>query len=135
MSKRIAITVLTDRGVDSIIETRQEKAEVALVVDSDTGRIVDKLDSTQDIGDVTTVISSWFRHGTYKTLLEAGVEMWIAPGGITIPEALDKFAAGSLHRCTLADIGRRSAPRKQNDRRRWYKKYRSRKCLAILGES
>ena len=127
MSKRVAISVTSDQGFESIVDPRFSCASVILIIDSDTRKVNDKLEDDLTLRDVSAVISGRYGPKTYQAFTEKQIEMWIAPNGITAEEALDMLAAGTLQRCTVGDVGLGAGSRKQRIFKRWYKKYRARK--------
>ncbi len=131
MSRRIAIPVKHNTGIESIIDTRFGRAETVLIVDSDTRKIIETTKERLRSNGVSAVVSARFGALTYHALSELNIEMWIAPDGTTVDQALDLLATGTLQRCTHADVGRGAETPQHRTMKRWHRKYRNRKRLAV----
>lgn len=111
MTKRLAISVQSEDGLSSILDPRFGRAFAYLVVDVDTTTVIAELEnkSRQDThgagtgaaamlanSNVDAVISGRFGPKAAQALDNLGIEMWIAPDGITAGEAVSRFLAGNL---------------------------------------
>jgi len=113
MAKTIAISVSRTNGLDSPLDPRFGRAGGYIVVEQDTRTVVAELENRfagfahgagtgaaglMDQQNVDIIISGRFGPKAEQALAFFGVEMWTAPEGITVGEALDRLAAGELER-------------------------------------
>ena len=111
MSKRVAISVESKIGLQSLLDPRFGRARAFLIVDPDARQIIAELDNdSADVAhgagtgsaakmsahDVEIVISGRFGPKADHALGQLGIEMRIAPPGLTADQALDMLAAGTL---------------------------------------
>jgi len=111
MSKRVAITVTSQNGLQSSLDPRFGRAQAFLIVDLDSRDIIAELDNeSADLAhgagtgsaammsahDVQIVISGRFGPKAEQALSQLGIEMRIAPADFTAEQALDMLAAGTL---------------------------------------
>ena len=110
----IAITILRDPhndGLSAIMDGRFGRAEAFLIVNRETGEVVDTIDnsslnaahgagtsaaSTMKSRGVSAVISGRFGPKAFDALHALGIETWVAPPGIRAEEALAKLKANAL---------------------------------------
>jgi predicted Fe-Mo cluster-binding NifX family protein len=109
---RIAISVTREaEGMEAPMDGRFGRAEAFLVVDRDTGELVEKIDNvsagashgagtaaanTMKSEGVDAVISGRFGPKAFDALQALGIETWVAPAGITAGEALRMLDKGDL---------------------------------------
>jgi predicted Fe-Mo cluster-binding NifX family protein len=114
---RVAISVVRDReSLHSVMDHRFGRAEAFLIVDSETGELIEIIDnasanashgagtSSANImrsAGVETVISGRFGPKALDALQALGIETWIAPPGVTAREALGMLQDGGLERMKL----------------------------------
>ena len=111
MSKRVAMSVESKNGLQSLLDPRFGRAPAFLIVDPDDRQIIAELDNdSADVAhgagtgsaarmsahDVEIVISGRFGPKADQALAQLGIEMKIAPDGLTADQALDMLAAGTL---------------------------------------
>jgi predicted Fe-Mo cluster-binding NifX family protein len=111
MSKRVAVSVKSTDGLDSLVDPRFGRAHAFLIVELETGEIAEQFfnnaaSASQGSGteaavamkanSVNAVISGAFGPKAFQALNALNVEMWTAPYGVTAREALDRLKAGSL---------------------------------------
>jgi predicted Fe-Mo cluster-binding NifX family protein len=111
MSRRIAISVKSMDGLDSLMDPKFGRAHAFLIVGLENKEIIAQFFNNaasaatgagtaasvaMNTNDVDVVISGRFGPKAYQSLEAFGVEMWIAPEGITAMDALEQFAAGRL---------------------------------------
>lgn len=109
---RIAISIVrTDEGLSALMDDRFGRAETFLVVDGDTGEVLEIIDNacvnaSRGAGTaaanmlrsagVDAVISGRFGPKAFDALRALGIEAWIAPSGITAGEAVRLLQDGVL---------------------------------------
>ncbi|MCP4606318.1 MAG: dinitrogenase iron-molybdenum cofactor biosynthesis protein [Proteobacteria bacterium] len=113
MSKQVAISVKSVDGLNSILDPRFGRAFAYVVVDIDTNAVVTQLDNTlrqaahgagtgaaamMAKNNVSAVISGRFGPKAFQALDSLGIEMWTAPDGLSVKEAVSRFVSGSLSR-------------------------------------
>ncbi len=113
MSKHMAITVQKPEGLESLIDPQFPYAKAFLVVKCEDRQIViqhgnnavaEPVNTGAGIAamvmgnEVSIVISGRYGPAAYDAFKASGVEMLVAPVGITAREALDRFFAGTLQR-------------------------------------
>jgi predicted Fe-Mo cluster-binding NifX family protein len=111
MSKRVAMTAESKNGLQSLLDPRFGRAQAFLIIDLDSRGIIAELDNasvdsahgagtgaaaTMSDHDVNVVISGRFGPKAAQALSQLGIEMRIAPAGVTADRALDMLAAGTL---------------------------------------
>ena len=111
MPKRVAISIKSKDGLDSLVDSQFGRAHAFLIVELETQRTVaqffnDAASTSHGAGiaaaiviknnDIDAVISGRFGPKAVLSLQAYDIEMWTAPEGITAKEALDRLAAGSL---------------------------------------
>jgi len=111
MSKRVAITVESKNGLQSLLDPRFGRARAFLVTDLESRNIIAEVDNesgdlahgagtgsaaTMSAHDVNVVISGRFGPKADQALSQLGIEMRIAPADITAGQALDMLAEGTL---------------------------------------
>jgi predicted Fe-Mo cluster-binding NifX family protein len=111
MSQRVAITLQSRNGLQSPLDPRFGRAPVFLIVDLESRDIIAELDNeSADLAhgagtgaaalmsahDVASVISGRFGPKAEQALSQLGIEMRIAPAGLTAEQALDMLAGGTL---------------------------------------
>jgi predicted Fe-Mo cluster-binding NifX family protein len=115
MSKKIAITVQRAGALDEPMDSRFGRTPAFLLVEEDSEEVtgVNNPAATAAHGagtaaaavmakqGVHAVISGRFGPKAYEALNALGVEMWMAPGGLTAREALEKYRAGGLQRMAV----------------------------------
>ncbi len=116
MGKRIAISVQRHWGLESELDSRFGRAPAFVIVDLATKQVLAELDNgfandPQGAGTgaaaqmsgakVDSVISGRFGPKAYEALNRLGIEMWLAPEGITAKEVLNQFESGTLSQMTL----------------------------------
>lgn len=111
---RIAISVTHEgEGMDALMDGRFGRAEAFLMVDRESGEVVETIDNasvsashgagtaaanTMRSGGVEAVISGRFGPKAFDALRALGIEIWVAPPGITAREALRMFDEGNLEK-------------------------------------
>ena len=111
---RIAISVTHEgEGMDALMDGRFGRAEAFLMVDRESGEVVETIDNasvaashgagtaaanTMRSGGVEAVISGRFGPKAFDALRALGIETWVAPPGITAGEALRMFDEGNLEK-------------------------------------
>ena len=115
MCTRVAIAVERKEGFESPVDPRFGRANAFVIVDTDTGELIDEFDNEhsdtiRDAGIETAlalsdnivdaVISGGFGRNAYLKLSELGIEMWIAPD-ITTREAMYWLDSGILEPVTM----------------------------------
>jgi predicted Fe-Mo cluster-binding NifX family protein len=111
---RIAISVTHEgEGMDTLMDGRFGRAEAFLVVDRESGEVVETIENTSvgashgagtaaantmKSGGVEAVISGRFGPKAFDALRALGIETWVAPPGITVGQALRMLAEGDLER-------------------------------------
>lgn len=109
---RIAISVTREgEGTHALMDGRFGRAEAFLVVDRETGEVVETIDNvsvgasygagtaaanTMRSEGVEAVISGRFGPKAFDALRALGIEAWVAPSGITAGEALRRLDDGDL---------------------------------------
>jgi predicted Fe-Mo cluster-binding NifX family protein len=111
MTKAIAITVLTDDGMDALIDERFGRASFFLLVDADNHELFESLkndmqDAVHGAGTstasmvaekgITDVISGQFGPKASSALNQMGVRMWMASGGLNARQVMAEFSKGNL---------------------------------------
>jgi predicted Fe-Mo cluster-binding NifX family protein len=117
MSKKVAITVQSKNGLQSIMDPRFGRAKAYLIVDLDSGEIVSELANVNieaahgagtgaaavmNTQQVDAVISGRFGPKAFQSLEALQIEMWSAPEGLSAEEALIQYKAGTLQRISGA---------------------------------
>ena len=111
---RIAISVTHEgEGMGALMDGRFGRAEAFLVVDRESGEVVETIDNasvgashgagiaaanTMKSEGVEAVISGRFGPKAFDALRALGIETWVAPPGITAGEALRMFDEGDLEK-------------------------------------
>ena len=113
MSNTIAITVTETGGLDRAMDSRFGRSPAFLLVDAESGDVVAELENdatehahgagtasaaTMKEHGVHAVVSGRFGPKAYEALEALGVEMRLAPPGLTAREALARYQAGELVR-------------------------------------
>ncbi len=126
MPKRVALTVESMNGLESTIDPRFGRAYAYVVVDVDTCTLAAQLGNAMRKAahsagteaaavmagnSVVAVISGRFGRKSFQALGNIGIEMWTAPRGITVKEAVTRFVAGRLRRETTPSDGGRGMGR------------------------
>ena len=109
---RIAISVTHEgEGMDALMDARFGRAEAFLVVDRESGEVVETIDNasvgashgagtaaanTMKSEGIEAVISGRFGPKAFDALRALGIETWVAPPGITAGEALRLLDEGEL---------------------------------------
>jgi predicted Fe-Mo cluster-binding NifX family protein len=109
---RIAISVTRDgEGMRAVMDGRFGRAEAFLVVERESGEVVETIDNasagashgagiaaanTMKSGGVEAVISGRFGPKAFDALRALGIETWVAPSGISAGEALRMLDDGGL---------------------------------------
>jgi predicted Fe-Mo cluster-binding NifX family protein len=109
---RIAISVThAGQGMDALMDGRFGRAEAFLVVDRESGEVVETIDNasvgashgagtaaanTMRSEGVEAVISGRFGPKAFDALRALGIATWVAPPGITAGEALHLLDEGDL---------------------------------------
>ncbi|MDJ0764015.1 MAG: NifB/NifX family molybdenum-iron cluster-binding protein [Myxococcota bacterium] len=121
MTQRVAISVESANGLKSILDPRFGRAFSYVIVDINTNTVIAELTNTarqaahgagtgvaamMANNNVNAVISGKFGPKAFQALEQFGIEMWTAPQGITVQEAIAKLTAGSLSRETSPSRGR-----------------------------
>ena len=121
MAKLVAVSVESLDGLDSVLDPRFGRAFAFVIVDADTNTIIGELDNkTRDAAHgagtgaaamianyrVSAVISGRFGPKAFRALQSLGVEMWTAPEGITVDEAVSQFVSGTLEQESAPSGGR-----------------------------
>jgi predicted Fe-Mo cluster-binding NifX family protein len=116
MPKQIAISVTGKDGLQSQLDPRFGRAAGFLIVDPVTRSIIAEIpnraaDQVQGAGTaaaklmkdnkVAAVISGRFGPKAFQALSALGIEMWVAPDGISADEALRRLEAGTLERMAV----------------------------------
>ena len=111
MSQRVAITIQSRNGLQSLLDPRFGRAPAFLIVDPDSRDIIAELDNesadlahgagtgsaaTMSAHDVKIVISGRFGPKAEQAFSQLGIEMRIAPADLTAEQVLDMLAAGTL---------------------------------------
>ena len=112
MGGRVAITVTRQgEGMQALMDSRFGRAEAFLVVDRETGKVVETIENasvaashgagtaaanTMRSGGIQVVISGRFGPKAFDALRALGIETWVAPPGITAGEALRMLEDGGL---------------------------------------
>ena len=111
MNKMIITISRLGDGLAAQMDQRFGRAERFLVVDADTGEVLDDLSnqtasaahgagtgsaSLMKEQAVSGVISGRYGPKAFETLQALGIDAWIAPPGLTAGGALDAFRAGTL---------------------------------------
>ena len=111
VSKRVALTVESKNGLQSLLDPRFGRARAFLIVDPDGREIVAELDNesadlaqgagtgaaaTMSSHGVGTVISGGFGPQAEQALRELGIEMRVAPADLSAEKALEMLDAGTL---------------------------------------
>lgn len=111
MTTRIAITSKRLDGLDAPLDPVFGRAAAFVIVESDTGIVLEQIENalaaeSQGAGtgvaafmagkNVGAVISGRFGPKAYQALSALGIEMWNAPEGITVGEALRRFYRNEL---------------------------------------
>jgi len=106
MSTKIAITSKRPDGLESPLDPVFGRAAAFVVVDAETGAVLESIENafaaeSQGAGtgvaslmkgmNVLAVISGRFGPKAYQALSALDIEMWNAPEGITVGEALQRF--------------------------------------------
>jgi predicted Fe-Mo cluster-binding NifX family protein len=111
---RIAISVTREgEGMQALMDGRFGRAEAFLVVDRETGEVVETVKNasvgashgagtaaanTMRSEGVDAVISGRFGPKAFDALQALGIETWVAPPGLTAGEALRMLDKGDLER-------------------------------------
>ncbi len=121
MPKRVAVSVESMDGLQSIIDPRFGRAFAYVVVNVDANTVTAQLENTMRqaahgagtgaaammaSNNVYAVVSGRFGPKAFQALSSLGIEMWTAPEGITVKEAISQFASGGLQRETNPSGGR-----------------------------
>ena len=101
---RIAISVTRDgEGMHAVMDGRFGRAEAFLVVERESGEVVETIDNASvgashgagtsaanmmKLAGVEAVISGRFGPKAFDALRALGIETWVAPSGITAGDAL-----------------------------------------------
>ena len=116
MSKRIAIPMEHQGGLDGQMDARFGRAPYLLIVELENQEIVEVLKNTAAVDasgagtgaavlisekNVDAVIACRFGPKAHKALVRLGVEMWGAPEGIQASEALARLVSGDLERVEM----------------------------------
>ncbi len=116
MPTRVAVSVESMDGLQSIIDPRFGRAFAYIVVEIDTNTVAAQLDNTtrqaahgagtgaaamMASNNVNAVISGRFGPKALQALDNLGIEMWTAPESITVKEAIAQFVSGVLGRATI----------------------------------
>lgn len=116
MTKLIAVSIKSLNGLGSYLDPRFGRSYGFLIVEIETGEIVAQFFNNaasaahgagtaashwMKINDVNGVISGRFGPKAVQALEALGIEMWIAPEGITAAEAVALYRAGELERATV----------------------------------
>ncbi len=111
MSKRVAISVKSMNGLESMIDPRFGRAFAYVVIDVDTNTVVAELENptrhfahgagTEAVAmlasnNVNAVISGRFGPKAFQALSRRDIEMWTAPEGTTTGEAITGYVFGNL---------------------------------------
>ncbi len=111
MSKRVAISVESMNGLESIVDLRFGRAFAYVVVDIDTNSVVVELENktrqaAQGAGtgaagelarnNVNAVISGRFGPKAFQALNSFGIELWTVSERITAREAIERYVSGNL---------------------------------------
>ena len=95
MSKKVAITVQSQDGLEAMLDPRFGRANAYLIVDLDSGEILSELDNVNieaahgagtgaaavmNAEQVDAVISGRFGPKAFQSLEAFQIEMWTAPG-------------------------------------------------------
>ena len=119
MSKRIAISMDHQGGLDGPMDARFGRAPYFLIVELENKEIVEVLKNTAAEGasgagtgaavlisekNVDAVVSCRYGPKAQEALVRLGVEMWVAPEGIHASEALDRMASGDLERVEMMKV-------------------------------
>ena len=116
MTRKIVVTVTSPGGLNASLDPRFGRAGAFLIVDEESREIVSELPndaanaargagtgaaSIMSRNQVAVVISGAFGPKAYQALEALGIEMWIAPPGISASQALDDLAKGGLTRMEM----------------------------------
>jgi predicted Fe-Mo cluster-binding NifX family protein len=116
MSEKIAITTLTNDGLQSALDPRFGRAAFFLIVDTDTGEIIEEISNQSAAAahgagtgssalmmtkEVKGVISGSFGPKAFEALKQMNIKMWSAPEGITAQKALESLKQGTLESVEL----------------------------------
>lgn len=110
---RVGITILRGerQGLDATMDERFGRAQAFLVVDAETGEVIDTIEnpsvtaergagtgaaSLMKSAGIDAVISGRFGPKALDALQALGIETWIAAGGVNAGQALTKFQEGGL---------------------------------------
>ncbi len=111
MPKIVAITVEKKGGLDVPLDGRFGRAPFFLIVDFNSKEIVGEIknlssEAAHGAGtgsaavmaqnSVDSVISGRYGPKAYQALEQLGIQMWVAPEGISASTALEKLACGDL---------------------------------------
>lgn len=126
MSKRVAVSVESINGMDSIMDPRFGRATGYVIVDIDSGQVVAEMENkgkeaAQGAGTgaaamlsnlgVTVVVSGMFGPKAFAALEALGVEMWTAPPHKTVGEIISQYVSGGLKRENMPTGGGRGGGR------------------------
>ncbi len=117
MSGKVVITIQgRGEGLDAPLDERFGRAERFLVVDGDSGEVLETIANpavtashgagtgaatlVQQVG-ATAVISGRFGPKAFDALHALGVQAWTTSGGITAGQALARYRDGELERMEL----------------------------------
>lgn len=113
MNGLIAVTAMSLEGLDAKVDPRFGRAGGFVLVQAEKMEVVDNVpnESVQAAHGAGTgsaalmaargvarVISGRFGPKAYEALDRMGIEMWIAPEGLTVREAVEQLAEGKLER-------------------------------------
>jgi predicted Fe-Mo cluster-binding NifX family protein len=115
-ARTIAITVKHSKGTDAEFDPRFGRADAFRIVNIETNKVLfeivnDAANAAQGAGTeaaaimsrngVEAVISGRFGPKAHQALEALGIEMWIAPDGITAAKALERLANGELQKMEI----------------------------------
>ncbi len=113
MSKKIAVSVNRLGDLHALLDPRFGRAVGYVVFDIDSQSMVAEIDNinrqaahgagtgaaaTLAGNQVNAVISGRYGPKAFQALQSLGIEMWVAPEGITAKEAIDQFIQGKLQK-------------------------------------
>jgi predicted Fe-Mo cluster-binding NifX family protein len=110
---RVGITILRGerQGLDATMDERFGRAQAFLVVDGETGEVIETIDNPSATAErgagtgaaslmksagIDAVISGRFGPKALDALQALGIETWIAGAAISAEQALTLFRAGGL---------------------------------------
>ncbi|MDJ0764013.1 MAG: NifB/NifX family molybdenum-iron cluster-binding protein [Myxococcota bacterium] len=116
MSKRVALSIKSMDGLDSLLDPRFGRAYAFLILDLETREVFAQFFNSaasaalgagtaaavaMQSNDVDAVISGRFGPKAVQALMANDIEMWTAPVDITAREAVERFATGSLEQMAV----------------------------------